>query len=263
MLAVCTAETVCRPSRPVIATVHRPSGPTVVVRSPALPATDTETEAPGKPVPVTGPIVGRSVVTDGGTTTSEAGALDEPSAGSLPSVTVKTCCGPERTVAMHDHAPEAGTVAVHPVDPVAAGPATRTRWPGVPRPCRRTVAVVTSPGSAMVGRTAGRSEGRGVGVPVPGGRVPNCGNVVGDGTGVVVAAAADALGAPSRTVRTTGSTAARAAARAPAPRTDRRVDVRGRRTGPSATAPSSTLSPSVFTGSIPRDLAAMVNPPHG
>ncbi len=277
VLAVWAADTVTRPSRvsPGSVTVQWPLASTRAVRSAGEPATDTATVAPGRPVPDRGPDVGRSVVTAGGTTTSDAGAREDPSVVSVSSVTVKTCCGPERTVAMHAHEPSDATAVAHPVEPVVAGPETRTWCPGVPLPWNRTVAVVTSPGSAMVGRTAGRSVGDGEGEPVSGGSVPNWGKGVGDAVrapgsccGSVVAveawgrraggatAAAEAGGAASRTAPAV-ITIASAAVSSP-------VRDRGRPTGPPPpTVLVCTLSPSVSTTSITRDDRARVNPPPG
>ncbi|PYY43091.1 hypothetical protein DEJ03_14055, partial [Curtobacterium sp. MCLR17_043] len=165
MLAVCDAVTVNRPSAsdPRAAT-HRPSAPTRAVCWAEEPDTDSSTVDPGYPVPETVPPVGPAAARVGGTMTSEAGALATGSAATR-SRTVKTCCGPERTVPRQAQEPFGSTRVVHPDEPVAAGPVTRTVCPGVPVPWKRVVPVVTSPGSAMVGRTAGRV---GVGVGAPG-----------------------------------------------------------------------------------------------
>ncbi|WFR68322.1 hypothetical protein P9139_08880 [Curtobacterium flaccumfaciens] len=121
VLAVWVAVTVTRasPPTPDVAppsdTVHRPSSPTVAVRSVVDPDTERVIVEPACPVPDTGPLVGREVVTTGGTMTSDAGALDEPTDGAVRSCTVKTCCGPERTLARHDHEPSSRTVVEHAV----------------------------------------------------------------------------------------------------------------------------------------------------
>jgi hypothetical protein len=131
VLAVCVAVTTGRASPPAPGVappseiVHRPSRSTVAVRSVVEPDTERITVAPAYPVPDTGPLVGREVVTAGGTMTSDAGADADPTSAVVRSWTVKTCCGPDRTAATHDHEPSSRTVAGHPAEPVATGPVTR------------------------------------------------------------------------------------------------------------------------------------------
>ncbi len=117
------------------------------------------------------------VASVGGVTTSDEGVAADPSDGAVRSVTVKTCAGPDTTLPRHDQDPSRCTV----VEQVAAEPeATRSAWPGVPRPWKRAVPVVMSPGSAMVGATGGVVVGGVVGVGWP-----NTGPVgLSDGSGV-------------------------------------------------------------------------------
>ncbi len=82
VLAVCVAVTVSRASAPPRTMVHRPSAPTVAVRSADDPDTESVTVEPAWPVPLTGPFVVRDEVTTGGTTTSTPGCAPSRARGS-------------------------------------------------------------------------------------------------------------------------------------------------------------------------------------